>query len=167
MLVGVPHGQMPTLPMHMLFGGKVYRGAPGGCSTPDRDFPLLVRWFKEGKMPLDLMVTRHYKLEQINEACDALGPRRDRRAAPSSISNRRVAPGTLLTAALKAAGCSWLETWPASGMTTRRAPGMAAASWRAVSERDDGVLLAVDDQRGHADTAQLGGEIRVAERDGR
>jgi Zn-dependent alcohol dehydrogenase len=71
-LVGVPHGQMPTLPMHMLFGGKVYRGAPGGCSTPDRDFPLLVRWFKEGKMPLDLMVTRHYALEQINEACDAL-----------------------------------------------------------------------------------------------
>jgi Zn-dependent alcohol dehydrogenase len=71
-LVGVPHGQMPTLPMHMLFGGKVYRGAPGGCSTPDRDFPLLVRWFKEGKLPLDLMVSRRYKLEQINEACDAL-----------------------------------------------------------------------------------------------
>jgi Zn-dependent alcohol dehydrogenase len=71
-LVGVPHGQLPTLPMHMLFGGKVYRGAPGGCSTPDRDFPLLVRWYKEGKLPLDLMVTRRYRLEQINEACDAL-----------------------------------------------------------------------------------------------
>src|SRR5918912_1415195 len=71
-LVGVPHGEMPTLPMHMLFLGKVYRGAPGGCSTPDRDFPLLVRWYREGKLPLDLMVTRRYKLEQINEACDAL-----------------------------------------------------------------------------------------------
>ncbi len=31
-----------------------------------------MRWFKQGKMPLDLMVTRRYKLEQINEACDAL-----------------------------------------------------------------------------------------------
>lgn len=71
-LVGVPHGDMPTLPMHMLFGGKVYRGAPGGCSIPDKDFPLLVRWYKQGKLPLDLMVTRRYKLEQINEACDAL-----------------------------------------------------------------------------------------------
>jgi len=71
-LVGVPHGETPPLPMHMLFGGKVYRGAPGGCSTPDDDFPLLVRWFQQGKMPLDLMVTRRYKLEQINEACDAL-----------------------------------------------------------------------------------------------
>jgi Zn-dependent alcohol dehydrogenase len=71
-LVGVPHGQLPTLPMHMLFGGKVYRGAPGGCSTPDRDFPLLVRWMQAGKLPLDLMVTRRYALEQVNEACDAL-----------------------------------------------------------------------------------------------
>jgi Zn-dependent alcohol dehydrogenase len=71
-LVGVPHGQLPTLPMHMLFGGKVYRGAPGGCSTPDRDFPLLVRWMQAGKLPLELMVTRRYALEQVNEACDAL-----------------------------------------------------------------------------------------------
>jgi Zn-dependent alcohol dehydrogenase len=71
-LVGVPHGETPVLPVQMLFGGKVYRGAPGGCSTPDRDFPLLVRWFKEGKLPLDELVTRRYSLEQINEACDAL-----------------------------------------------------------------------------------------------
>jgi Zn-dependent alcohol dehydrogenase len=71
-LVGVPHGEIPTLPMHMLFQGKIYRGAPGGCSTPEYDFPLLVRWFQEGKMPLDLMVTRRYRLDQINEACAAL-----------------------------------------------------------------------------------------------
>jgi Zn-dependent alcohol dehydrogenase len=71
-LVGVPHGEMPTLGMRNLFSGKVYRGAPGGCSTPDRDFPLLVRWFQQGKMPLDRLVTRRYALEQINEACDAL-----------------------------------------------------------------------------------------------
>lgn len=71
-VVGVPHGQPPVPDMAMIFRGKVYRGAPGGCSTPDRDFPLLVRWFKEGKLPLDLMVTRRYTLEQINEACQAL-----------------------------------------------------------------------------------------------
>jgi Zn-dependent alcohol dehydrogenase len=71
-LVGVPHGELPTLPMQQLFGGKVYRGAPGGCCLPDRDFPLLVRWFQQGKMPLDLLVTRRYRLEQMQEACDAL-----------------------------------------------------------------------------------------------
>ncbi len=56
----------------MIFGGKILRGAPGGCSVPNRDFPMYVRWFKEGRLPLDLMVTRRYKLDQINEACDAL-----------------------------------------------------------------------------------------------
>ncbi len=71
-LVGVPHGKPAQPDMSWIFRGKVFRGAPGGCSTPDRDFPLLVRWFQEGKLPLDQMVTRRYKLDQINEACDAL-----------------------------------------------------------------------------------------------
>jgi Zn-dependent alcohol dehydrogenase len=68
-LVGVPHGEPPSPPMFMLFGGKVFRGAPGGCSNPDKDFPMMIRWFLEGKLPLDKMVTRTYNLEQINEAC--------------------------------------------------------------------------------------------------
>jgi Zn-dependent alcohol dehydrogenase len=68
-LVGVPHGEPPTPPMFMLFGGKVFRGAPGGCSDPDKDFPMMIRWFLEGKLPLAKMVTKTYSLEQINEAC--------------------------------------------------------------------------------------------------
>jgi Zn-dependent alcohol dehydrogenase len=71
-LVGVPHGEPPNIPVRLLFGGKIYRGAPGGSSRPDRDFPMFVRWFKEGKLPLDLLVTRRYKLDEINEACAAL-----------------------------------------------------------------------------------------------
>ena len=38
-LVGVPHGEPATPPMFMLFGGKVYRGAPGGCSDPGPRLP--------------------------------------------------------------------------------------------------------------------------------
>jgi Zn-dependent alcohol dehydrogenase len=71
-VVGVPHGEPPTPAMFNLFGGKVYRGAPGGCSIPDRDFPMMIRWFLEGRLPLDKMVTKEYTLEQINEACDDL-----------------------------------------------------------------------------------------------
>lgn len=71
-LVGVPHGEPAQPLMFHLFLGKVYRGAPGGCSIPDRDFPMMIRWFKQGKLPLDKLVTRRYKLEQINEACDDL-----------------------------------------------------------------------------------------------
>lgn len=71
-LVGVPHGDPPSIAMREIFGGKIYRGAPGGTSRPDRDFPMYVRWFKEGKLPLDLLVSRRYPLDQINEACAAL-----------------------------------------------------------------------------------------------
>lgn len=71
-MVGVPHGEPAKLPMGMIFGGKVYRGAPGGSSRPDHDFPTFIRWFKEGRLPLDLMVTRRYRLDEINEACRAL-----------------------------------------------------------------------------------------------
>lgn len=72
-LVGVPHGEAPNVPMRLIFLGKVYRGAPGGSSHPDNDFPMYVRWLKEGKLPLDLMVTQRFKLDEINEACTALG----------------------------------------------------------------------------------------------
>ncbi len=40
----------------------------GGDFRPDRDFPLFVRWYQEGKLKLDDLVTRRYPLEQINEA---------------------------------------------------------------------------------------------------
>jgi len=32
----------------------------------------LVRWFREGRLPLDQLVTRRYTLDQINEACGDL-----------------------------------------------------------------------------------------------
>jgi Zn-dependent alcohol dehydrogenase len=71
-LVGVPHGDQPAIPMRHLFGGKVYRGAPGGSSRPNHDFPIYLRWLREGKLRLDALVTRRYRLEEINEACAAL-----------------------------------------------------------------------------------------------
>jgi Zn-dependent alcohol dehydrogenase len=71
-LVGVPHGTPPTINPRDLFVGKIFRGAPGGSCRPDRDLPMFVRWFKEGRLPLDQLVTRRYTLDQINDACEAL-----------------------------------------------------------------------------------------------
>ncbi|MGH2366433.1 MAG: zinc-binding dehydrogenase [Chloroflexota bacterium] len=70
-LVGVPRGE-PKIPMREIFQAKVYKGSAGGGSRPDRDFPMYVRWYKAGKLPLDLLVTKRYKLEEVNEACAAL-----------------------------------------------------------------------------------------------
>jgi Zn-dependent alcohol dehydrogenase len=71
--VGVPRQQTHIGVIgEILPGGKVYRGTYGGSANPERDFPMYVRWFQEGKLPLDRLVSRRFKLEEINEACDAL-----------------------------------------------------------------------------------------------
>jgi Zn-dependent alcohol dehydrogenase len=70
-LVGVPQ-TTATLNMRDLFSARRYIGSIGGSSRPDRDFPMYVQWFKEGKLPLDLLVTQRFKLDEINEACRAL-----------------------------------------------------------------------------------------------
>jgi Zn-dependent alcohol dehydrogenase len=33
---------------------------------------MFLRWHHEGKFPLDKLVTRRYRLNEVNEACDAL-----------------------------------------------------------------------------------------------
>jgi Zn-dependent alcohol dehydrogenase len=71
--VGVPRQQVTIGVIgEILPGSKTYRGTYGGSPNPDRDFPMYVRWFKSGKLRLDLLVSRRFPLEQINEACEAL-----------------------------------------------------------------------------------------------
>jgi Zn-dependent alcohol dehydrogenase len=33
---------------------------------------MYVRWFMSGKLPLNRLVSRRFKLDQINEACESL-----------------------------------------------------------------------------------------------
>ncbi|MGH2366320.1 MAG: zinc-binding dehydrogenase [Chloroflexota bacterium] len=71
-LVGQPMTQ-PVIPVRDLFGGaRKFIGCAGGTGHPELDFPMYIRWFQEGKLPLDELVTRRYSLTQVNEACDAL-----------------------------------------------------------------------------------------------
>jgi Zn-dependent alcohol dehydrogenase len=70
-LVGVP--QTPaTFQMRDFFLARTYKGSFGGSSRPDKDYPTFIQWFREGKLPLDKLVTTRYKLDDINEACRAL-----------------------------------------------------------------------------------------------
>ena len=43
-----------------------------GATYPIEDFEMFLRWYREGKFPLDKLVTKRFKLEEINEACDEL-----------------------------------------------------------------------------------------------
>jgi len=51
-----------------LINGKNIRGSWGGESNPDIDIPYYANLYTEGKLPLDLLITKKYKLNEINEA---------------------------------------------------------------------------------------------------
>jgi S-(hydroxymethyl)glutathione dehydrogenase/alcohol dehydrogenase len=52
----------------LFIGSRSFTRTSGGDCKPERDFPIFMRWYREGKLKLDELVTRRYKLEQINEA---------------------------------------------------------------------------------------------------
>ena len=70
-LIGLPGWDITIDSRLFVTHQRQYRGSLG-ATYPDKDFPMFLRWYKEGKFPLDKMVTRRYKLDDINEACDAL-----------------------------------------------------------------------------------------------
>jgi S-(hydroxymethyl)glutathione dehydrogenase / alcohol dehydrogenase len=47
---------------------KTVMGCYYGTADPTRDFPLYASWYREGRLPLDRLVTGRYSLGQINEA---------------------------------------------------------------------------------------------------
>ena len=69
-LLITPPGVQALLDMSLFIGSRSFTPTSGGDCRPDRDFPLFMRWYREGKLKLDELVTRRYTLEQINEAVD-------------------------------------------------------------------------------------------------
>jgi S-(hydroxymethyl)glutathione dehydrogenase/alcohol dehydrogenase len=63
-----------------LICGKGIRGSWGGGSQPDRDVPLLVERYREGRLPLEKLISRRYTLDQINDALEDLQGHRIARA---------------------------------------------------------------------------------------
>ncbi len=55
-----------------LMGEKRIRRSSYGGARPARDFPLLARLHLDGKLFLDELITRHIKLDEINEGFAAL-----------------------------------------------------------------------------------------------
>ena len=70
-LIGIPPKEMTLDPGLFMYGQRRYCGSLG-ATHPDDDFPMYLRWHKEGKFPLNQLITTRYKLEDINQACDDL-----------------------------------------------------------------------------------------------
>lgn len=69
-------GQMIRLDPFELICGKQIRGSWGGACNPDEDIPRFAGLYRQGKLPLEKLITRRYKLEQINDALDDLENKR-------------------------------------------------------------------------------------------
>ncbi len=61
-----------TLDPFELICGKKIEGTWGGGSEPDRDIPMLGEFYRDGKLPLEKLISAPYKLEEINQAMDDL-----------------------------------------------------------------------------------------------
>ena len=55
-----------------LICGKQLRGSWGGSCKPDEDIPIFAQLYQEGRLPLDRLIGKIYKLNQVNEAMDDL-----------------------------------------------------------------------------------------------
>jgi len=71
-LVGVPTTPVELDPIDLLMNEKRFIGSIGGSCSPDHDFPRYIKWYEEGTLDLNAMVTARYALDDINEATRAL-----------------------------------------------------------------------------------------------
>ena len=71
-LVGVPTTPVELNATDVLLNEKHFIGSIGGSCAPDRDFQQFLDWEETGVLDLDAMVTARYRLEQINDATQAL-----------------------------------------------------------------------------------------------
>ena len=73
LLIGItPPGARALLDTSLFVGNRSFSRTSGGDCRPERDFPLFVRWYREGKLKLNELVTHRYTLDQINTAVNDL-----------------------------------------------------------------------------------------------
>lgn len=69
-------GDKICLNPHDLISGKNIKGSWGGNCHPDRDLPKFFELYKKGLLPLEKLLEKRYKLEDINEAFNDLENRK-------------------------------------------------------------------------------------------
>ena len=72
MLVGIPTEPVEVSSVDLVIGEKRLIGSLAGSCSPDVDFPMLVQWYRDGRLDLDKLVTARYALDDINQACEDL-----------------------------------------------------------------------------------------------
>ncbi len=66
----LPQGERISLDPFDLIRGKRIVGTWGGETRPDSDIPRYVAWYLSGKLKLDRLIARTYRLDNINRALE-------------------------------------------------------------------------------------------------
>lgn len=67
-----PEGDNISLAPHDLISGKKISGSWGGGTKPDVDIPRMYQIFSSANISMEILLTKRYKLEDINEALEDL-----------------------------------------------------------------------------------------------
>jgi S-(hydroxymethyl)glutathione dehydrogenase/alcohol dehydrogenase len=67
-----PMGNMLSIAPYEFLMGKTITGSIQGSIKPFIDIPRFVDLFMDGKLPLDKLITKTYRLDEVNEAFEAL-----------------------------------------------------------------------------------------------
>lgn len=67
-----PQGTRISLDPFEMICGKQIIGSWGGASDPDRDIPIYAALYRDGKLPLEKLITHRYRLDEADKALDDL-----------------------------------------------------------------------------------------------
>ena len=71
-IIGAGTGTAEISTRAMLQGERTLLGTLGGSCKPEVDFPEFLRWYREGALDLDALVTERHAIDDINEAVKRL-----------------------------------------------------------------------------------------------
>jgi Zn-dependent alcohol dehydrogenase len=72
--VGLPHpDRMLSIPaVSLVAEERTLRGSYLGSCVPERDLPLFIEMYREGRLPVDRLLTHRISLDEVNEGFDRL-----------------------------------------------------------------------------------------------
>jgi S-(hydroxymethyl)glutathione dehydrogenase/alcohol dehydrogenase len=68
----LPEDKVALSAYDLFMNGKTLVGCQYGSVVPARDFPLLLNLWRSGRLPLERLITRRVRLDEVNEAFDDL-----------------------------------------------------------------------------------------------
>ena len=76
--VGLPHpdARASVPPLQLVAEARTVIGSYLGSAVPSRDIPVFAQWWREGRLPVEVLVSSSITLDQVSTAMDELAAAR-------------------------------------------------------------------------------------------